>query len=163
MKNGAERILFSSFIKAILTQRSSFYFLCVSDDLTRRDSSTRPQGFHLSVPPIPSTRRFIVSVERKPLQTSLRSMAAGASANRLPAEVVCCDIISVVCVCKCAVSISVVRAGRTQQYWGAGQSCGSLNMLNKLNVKLTFHTKTHSITQMSNTHTYAPFTQHYLP
>lgn len=44
------------------------------------------------------------------------------------------------------------RAGRTQQY------CGSLNMLNKLREherpSFSFHTKTHSLTQMSNTHTH---------
>lgn len=51
MKNRAERIIFSSFIKAILTQRSSFYFLCVrisNDDLTRCDSSHIDAVSHLS-------------------------------------------------------------------------------------------------------------------
>lgn len=72
MKNRAERIIFSSFDKAILRRGGPFYFLCVrfaNNDLTRCNSSHVDAVSHLSSLrlPFPFTRLFIVSLgnERK--------------------------------------------------------------------------------------------------
>lgn len=76
MKNTAERIIFSSFNKAIQRHRGPFYFLCVkfaNNDLTRCSSSHVDTASRLSSlrPPFPLSRLFIVTLgnERKPSKT----------------------------------------------------------------------------------------------